>query len=199
MNSIAVAAGLMLYWLGAGTASAAIYSCVDGNGKRIVPPTPTADERAEQEARERQAAAERVAHQDAIRRDRNLMVRFPNEAAHQKARAKALDDVRNAVAQSEKRLAGLAAERKPLLDEAEFYVGRPLPLKLRQQLDANDAATDAQRVLIQNQQAEMVRINALFDVELARLRKLWAGAAPGSMGALAADAAASDSKKTASK
>jgi len=225
MNSIAVAAGLMLYWLGAGTASAAIYSCVDGNGKkltsdrpivecanrdqkvlnpdgsvkRIVPPTPTADERAEQEARERQAAAERVAHQDAIRRDRNLMVRFPNEAAHQKARAKALDDVRNAVAQSEKRLAGLAAERKPLLDEAEFYVGRPLPLKLRQQLDANDAATDAQRVLIQNQQAEMVRINALFDVELARLRKLWAGATPGSMGALAADAAASDSKKTASK
>ena len=225
MNSIAVASGLMLYWLGAGTASAAIYSCVDGNGKkltsdrpivecanrdqkvlnpdgsvkRIVPPTPTADERAEQEARERQAAAERVAHQDAIRRDRNLMVRFPNEAAHQKARAKALDDVRNAVAQSEKRLAGLAAERKPLLDEAEFYVGRPLPLKLRQQLDANDAATDAQRVLIQNQQAEMVRINALFDVELARLRKLWAGAAPGSMGALAADAAASDSKKTASK
>jgi hypothetical protein len=225
MNSIAVAAGLMLYWLGAGTASAAIYSCVDGNGKkltsdrpivecanrdqkvlnpdgsvkRIVPPTPTADERAEQEARERQAAAERVAHQDAIRRDRNLMVRFPNEAAHQKARAKALDDVRNAVAQSEKRLAGLAAERKPLLDEAEFYVGRPLPLKLRQQLDANDAATDAQRVLIQNQQAEMVRINALFDVELARLRKLWAGAAPGSMGALAADAAARDSKKTASK
>lgn len=225
MRPIAVAAGVLLSSLGAGAASAAIYSCIDVNGKkltsdrpivecanrdqkvlnpdgsvkRVLPPTPTADERAEQEARERQAAAERVAQQDAIRRDRNLMVRFPNEGAHQKARAKALDDVRNAVVVSEKRLAALAVERKPLQDEAEFYVGRQIPLKLRQQLDANDAATDAQRVLIHNQQAEIVRINALFDVELARLKKLWAGAAPGSMGALPADPAASHSKKTASK
>jgi hypothetical protein len=33
-----------------------------------------------------------------------------------------------------------------------------------------------------NQQAETLRINAAFDVELARLRAVWVGAAPGSMG-----------------
>ena len=60
-----------------------------------------------------------------------------------------------------------------------------MPAKLKQQLDANDATTEAQRTLIQNQQAEVVRINALFDTELARLRKLWAGAPAGSMGVLA--------------
>src|SRR4051812_106642 len=169
----------------------------DGSVKRIVPPTLTADERIEQEARERQAAVDRAAQTDATRRDRNLMARFPNEAAHNKARAKALDDARNSVGNSEKRLAALAAERKPLLDEAEFYAGRQLPAKLKQQLDANEAATEAQRGLVQNQQAEMGRINALFDVELARLRKLWAGTTPGSMGALPADASASDAKKTA--
>ena len=83
-------------------------------------------------------------------------------------------------------LKSLAAERKPLLDEAEFYVGRELPAKLRGQLDANDAAVEAQRTLVVNQQAEIVRINKLYDVELERLKHLWAGAQPGSMGSLPA-------------
>jgi hypothetical protein len=219
-----VLAGLLL--AGAGTASAAIYTCIDATGKRltsdrpiaecstreqrvlnpdgsvrrIVPPTLTADERAEQEARERQIAVERAQQQDAQRRDRNLMVRFPNEATHDKARNAALDDVRAALQRSERRLADLAAERKPLLDEAEFYRNRPLPGKLKQQIEANDTAVDAMRVLIQNQQAEIVRINGLFDIELDRLRKLWAGAAPGTMGAIAPTPSASAAaKKTATK
>lgn len=157
----------------------------DGSVKKVVPPTPTADERAEAEAADRRAAAESAAKQDAIRRDRNLMLRFPNEAAHRRAREAALDDVRKAVRNSEERLKLLAAERKPLLDEAEFYPEKQLPAKLRLALDANDAAAEAQRSLVQNQQAEIVRINALFDAELERLKQLWAGAQPGSMGAIA--------------
>jgi hypothetical protein len=46
-------------------------------------------------------------------------------------------------------------------------------------IDANDAATAAQRALILDQQAEMQRINALYDAELDRLKLLWAGAEPG--------------------
>jgi hypothetical protein len=153
----------------------------DGSLRRIVPPTLTAEERAEKEARERQAEIERLAHLDAIRRDRNLMARYPDEAAHNKAREAALDTVRLAMHASEERLKELAAERKPLLDEAEFYKGKPLPPKLKQQLDANDAATEAQKAAIQGEAAELDRINRLYDVELARLKKLWAGAAPGSL------------------
>jgi hypothetical protein len=152
----------------------------DGSVKRVVPPTPTAAERAEAEAREREAQAEKVARQDAVRRDRSLMARYPNEAAHHKAREAALDDTRNAVRLSEARVKLLTAERKPLLAETEFYVGKPIPAKLKTQLDANDAALEAQRTLIQNQQAEVVRINGLYDAELERLKQLWAGAAPGS-------------------
>ena len=163
----------------------------DGSVKRIVPPTLTGDERAEAEARERAAASERAMRSEALRRDRNLLARFPNEAAHNKAREAALEDSRKAVKISEGRLALLASERKPLMDEAEFYVGKPLPLKLSTQLDANDAGTDAQRTLIQNQQAEIIRVNALYDAELQRLRKLWGGAQPGTLGALPPDTAAS--------
>lgn len=154
----------------------------DGSVKRVVPPTPTDVEYAEAEAREREAAAERVARQDAIRRDRSLMARFPNEAAHRRARDAALESIRLSVRTSEARVKLLMAERKLLLDEAQFYAGKTLPMKLKGQSDANDAALDAQRSLIQNQESEVVRIDGHYDAELARLRKLWAGAPAGSLG-----------------
>ena len=154
----------------------------DGSVKRVVPPTLTSDERSEAEAREQEATAERVARQDAARRDRNLVARFPNEGAHRKAREVALDDVRNSVRISEARVKLLTAERKPLLDESEFYVGKPLPPKVKAALDANDASLAAQRTLIQNQEVEVSRINALYDVELGRLKRLWSGAPAGSLG-----------------
>ncbi len=156
----------------------------DGSLRTVVPATLTPDERAEKEARERAASEARAAAADAVRRDRNLMARFPTEAAHGRAREAALDTVRLAIKATELRLKDLAAERKPLKDEAEFYQGRTLPLKLKTAIDANDAALDAQRSAQANQQAELGRINKLYDAELERLRKLWSGAPAGSLGPL---------------
>lgn len=156
----------------------------DGSVKAVKPPTLTAEERAEREARERKAAAERMALLEATRRDKNLLARFPSEAAHRKAREAALDTVRLAGKTTEKRLQDLGVERKPLLDEAEFYKGKPLPPKLKTALEANDAAVEAQKQLAATQQAEIERVNRNYDVELARLQRLWAGAPPGSLGPL---------------
>lgn len=153
----------------------------DGSQRTTLPPFLSPEERAIKEAADRRAAAERIAQLDATRRDRTLMQRYPTEAAHQRARNTALDDANKATKISERRIKDLNQERKPLLDEAEFYKGRPLPAKLKQALDANDAGIEAQQVLIENQKAEIVRINTRFDAELARLKKLWAGAAPGSL------------------
>ena len=198
-------------------ATAPIYSCVDASGKRLtsdrpipecrdrvqqsrgtsgavigeIPPTPTPEERANAEAKAREEQIEREKAREAIRRDSNLLKRFPNEAAHRKAREAALDDSRKSMRLSEARIDLLAKERKPLLDETDFYVGKPLPAQLKQQLDANDAAVRAQKDLLQNQQAEIVRIDALFDVELERLKSLWGGAQLGSMGVLPVNSAAS--------
>lgn len=154
----------------------------DGSEKAIVEAPPTEDEKAERDRIRRQREAERTAYEIEVRRDRDLLKRFPNEAAHGKAREKALDDVATSVRNSEARIKLLLEERKPLQDEAEFYVGKSLPHKVRLGLDANDAALDAQRSLVQNQQIEVVRINGLYDAELARLKKLWAGAMPGTLG-----------------
>ena len=152
----------------------------DGTLLRVVPPSLTADERADKEARERKLAAEREARSEAVRRDRNLMQRFPNVAAHQKAREQALEVTQFAITQSDARLADLERERKPLMDESEFYKGKTMPGKLKGQLDANDAATAAQKELLVQQKAELERASKLYDVELAHLKKLWAGALPGS-------------------
>ncbi len=190
--------------------TAGIYSCVDDKGRRLTadrpipeclnreqkllnrdgsvrgiqPPTMTAEERAEFEARERAAAEAKAAAADAVRRDRNLMARYPTEAAHNRGREAALDTVRLAAKSTELRLRDLANERKPLMAEAEFYVGKPLPPKLRAAMDANDAAIEAQRSAVANQSSELERINRLYDAELARLRALWSGASPGSLGPL---------------
>jgi hypothetical protein len=158
----------------------------DGSLRAIVPPALTAEERAAKEVRERREAERRAAVADAVRRDRNLLTRFPDEAAHQRAREAALDPVREAMRGSTQRIEELAEQRKPLLLESEFYIGRALPAPLKAKIEANEAATAAQQVAIQGQEAELDRINRLYDAEFARLRQLWSGATPGSLGPVAA-------------
>ena len=206
---VSACVGLGVAWLAlaAPAQAAGIYSCVDATGKRYtsdrpiaecldreqrvlnkdgsqrqtLPPRMNAEERALAEERQRLQDQAQASQKDAVRRDRNLMLRFPDEASHNKAREAALDDLRRGVALSERRLQDLLDERQPMLAETEFYKGRRLPFKLKSKLEANDAQQQAQRDIIQNQNAETVRINALYDAELARLRRLWAGAAPGSV------------------
>jgi len=168
----------------------------DGSLNRVLAPNLTIEERAELERRQREEEEREVARKDAVRRDRNLMQRYPDEAAHARGREKALDDIRISVRNSEARIAQLKAERKPLEDEKEFYVDKPLPTKLKLALDSNEASLEAQRSLVLNQQIEVGRINALYDAELARLRKLWAGASAGSLGPLPT---ALDASKAATK
>jgi hypothetical protein len=208
MNRLVVFAASSLLLCGAASAQTnkgQVFTCVDGAGRtltsdrliaqcmdreqrllardgtliRIIPPQLTADERAEKDAREKRVAAEKQAKAEAVRRDRLLLERYPDQEAHERSREAALDDMRGAMRQSQARVAELARERKPLDDEAEFYKGKALPAKLKQQIDANDAAASAQRDVQAQQRAEMDRIGKRFDEELALLRRLWAGAAPG--------------------
>lgn len=158
----------------------------DGSLQRVIPPTLTAEERARREAEERRAEVARAAQADAVRRDRNLIARYPDENAHRRAREAALDTVRLAIKGTEVRMRELATDRKPLRDESEFYQGRQMPVRLRQLLDANDAGMAALRQATISQELELVRINSIYDQELGRLRNLWSGAAPGSLPPVAA-------------
>ena len=154
----------------------------DGSPRRQLAPPATPDEAAKREA-EAQRERERQATQAEARRyDIHLLRRHPDETAHERARQKDLDATRSATKASEKRLEELQVERSRLDQEAEFYQGRAKPDKLRQDLANNAAAVNAQRQSMANQASEMQRINQNFDTERERLRKLWKGALPGSVG-----------------
>lgn len=200
-------ASVLAHAQSAAASKPSIYVCIDAKGRRITSDRPIAecldrDQRllnpdgsvrgvrgrymspAEHAAREdalRRKKLEEAAKMDAVRRDRNLLARYPDKASHDKARDAALDDVRTSIQVSQNRLLDLKRERKPLLAEAEFYTGKPLPAKLKRELDDNEASAEAQKTLIQNQQVELRRVTALYDAELARLERLWAGAPAGSL------------------
>lgn len=154
----------------------------DGAARGTLPPAMSPEERAAAEVRQREELVRKAALADATRYDRNLLTRYPQQDRHDAARQAALDDLTKASELSQKRLAGLAKDRKGLDIEAEFYKGRALPPKLKQQLDVNEASSAAQRQILEQQAVERDRVNRRYDIELQRLKKLWGGAPPGSLG-----------------
>ena len=145
----------------------------DGSPLQVVPRAKTADEQSEEDERRAKAERDRKARLQQQRTDTNLLNRFPDKAAHDKARRLALEDQQASVSNLTQRKALLETEKKKLADEAEFYVGKPMPEKLKTAIGANQGSLNAVDGAIGNQQQEIDRINRNFDDELAHLRQLW--------------------------
>jgi hypothetical protein len=156
---------------------------------RTVSPSLTAEERAVVQAKLDKERVILDAKAEDLRRDRQLIARFATEGSHYRARENALESSTSATRIAERRLEVLAEERKPLDLEAEFYLGKSLPPKLKFQFDALDATEQALRSALRTQADERTRVNDMYDIELERLKKLWAGAMPGSLGPLRAPTA----------
>lgn len=154
----------------------------DGTVRRQIPPEPTAVEREAREAqRRKQAEADaRVAEEQ--RKERALVTRFPNAAAHDRERQEALAQADEQIVLAGRRLKELAEQRKKLDTEMEFYAADPnkAPFILKRKIADTDAAIETQKRFMVDQEAGKSRINARFDEELARLKVLWsaAGAPP---------------------
>lgn len=187
-------------------AGSGIYTCIDAQGRRlssdrpiaacidrpqrelsrsgatlrVLPPTATAAEREEQQARQRELANERQRARDAIRRDQALLARYPDQTAHDADRKAALAQTQQVIDAANQRMAELQLERKALDDEMEFYKKDPskAPARVRRGIEDNAQAVGEQRRAIAGQQAERDRINAHYDAEAAHLRALWQGSPP---------------------
>ncbi|MEJ5992554.1 DUF4124 domain-containing protein [Ramlibacter sp. PS3R-8] len=166
------------------TSDRPIVDCIDreqkelsgsGTVRRTVPPTPTAQERALIEERERKAADEKQRLADERRAVRALVSRYPNRAAHDAERSRALQAQQEVISTGQRRIEELNDQRKLLTVETEFYkdVGQ-WPSLLKRQFDENAQQLAAQQRFMASQDEERARINARYDEELARLRPLWA-------------------------
>lgn len=186
-------------------ASSHIYTCVDAQGRRItsdrpiaacvdreqrelspsgavrrvIPPTPTADELAALEAKRKEQAEREARVNEERRKERALLSRYPSEDAHQRERAKALEQVSAVEAAILKRGEDLAKQRKAIDDEMGFYAKDPskAPAWLRHKLRDNETQAKAQAESLKQQAGERQRVSDRFDAELVQLRKLWAEAA----------------------
>lgn len=194
--------------LGAGlwstAAVAQIYSCVDAKGRRLtsdrpiadcldreqhqlgksgmivktIPPNYTADERARIDAQRKQEAEQQARVQEERRRDRALLIRYPNKGVHDKERADALAQIDEVIGAVNKRELALIAQRKEINTEMEFYKGdvSKAPNWLKRKVDDNEKQMQVQKRFLDEQAQEKQRINARFDEELAKLKQLWAAA-----------------------
>lgn len=169
------------------TADRPIADCIDreqkvlnpsGTVKAKVGPSLTAQERAEQEQKAKLAAEELNKAADEKRRNRALVSRYPNKAVHDKERNEAIAGVEVVIKAAKGRIDELAAQQGRLDQEMEFYKKDPAkaPLYLRRQVEETQQSMAVQKRFIGEQEAEIRRVNARFDDELARLKPLWAAA-----------------------
>ena len=146
-----------------------------GTVKRVLQPSYTAEERARIETQKKAEEAIQARIAEEKRRDRALLIRYPNQAVHDKERTEALaqlDEVINAV---NKRAQTLIDQRKDISAELEFYQNdvNKAPLWLRRKLEDNEQQVVVQQRFVVEQTQEKQRVNARFDEELVKLRKLW--------------------------
>ncbi|MCU0764291.1 MAG: DUF4124 domain-containing protein [Hydrogenophaga sp.] len=178
-----------------------IYTCIDGTGRRITsdrpikecldreqkelgasgtvrkvhPPSYTAEERARLAAERKAQEAEQALIREERRRERALLVRYPNQAMHDKERAEALTQVDEVMGAVKKREETLLVQRKQIDNELEFYQGdrEKAPSWLKRKIEDNEQQVQVQKRFLDEQLKEKERINARFDEELAKLRQLW--------------------------
>ncbi|VWX58797.1 conserved exported hypothetical protein [Burkholderiales bacterium 8X] len=168
------------------TADRPIADCLDreqrelgpsGTTRRKLEPSYSAREQAEREERARQAELQRLRALEERRRERALLARFPNVAAHERERGEALAQIDVVTQAARKRLDELRGERQRIDEELEFYVKDPskAPDSLRRKQDDNLKSVAVQNRFIGEQEDEKRRVNQRFDEEQMRLRPLWAG------------------------
>jgi Domain of unknown function (DUF4124) len=201
-----ISAATLTFLLSGGAMGQSIYSCVDGQGrkitsdrqiaectdrtqrelsstgtvKRVIGPTLTAKERAALEEKEKADAEAKALAAEEKRRDRALLLRYPNRQVHDKERLLAISQVDEVIKAATKRQQELAEQRSQINAELEFYKkdpGKATP-RLKRRVEENDSSVAVQKRFVADQELEKRRVNLRFDEELVKLKQLWAMNAP---------------------
>lgn len=152
----------------------------NGTVKAKLGPTLTAQERSELEAKDKAEQEERARINEEKRRDRALLIRYPDKVVHDKERATALAQIGVVRQAAVNRVEELLRQRTAINQEMEFYKKDPskAPPSVRRQVEEVTQSLAIQVRFIADQDAELRRVNARFDEELVRLKQLWAMQSP---------------------
>lgn len=167
------------------TADRPIVACIDreqrelnpsGTVRRLVGPTLTERERAAAEDSARREAAEQARAQEQMRRERALLLRYPDQQAFDTDRRAALRQSDDSVAFARQRIAELERRQEELRKSASQFTSRAVavPYGLQQDAADNVQALNFQQNIVAEQQRDRQRIIERYDAEQIRLRRLWA-------------------------
>ena len=179
------------------TAQQRMYKCVDSKGKtyytQIPPPEclgrdtqemnkagmlkkserPTSPaELQAREAERKKKLEEDEKGKEERRKSSALLATYASEKDIEDARARALKEAQAAIAETEKRVANAHKRSKELETEKEFFVKKPLPVKLKQEISNNEIDIKNQTALLEAKKKELGGINAKYDEDKRRFVEL---------------------------
>ena len=181
-----------------------MYKCVDARGKvyytQVPPPeclgrdtqelnksgtlirkNPAAMTPAQEQAREaerRKKLEDEERSREERRKNLALLNTYSSEKDIEEARARSLAETQGAIADTERRIEGAQKRHKELAAEKEFYVKKPMPFKLKQEIANNEIEIKNQIVLLDAKKKEISTINAKYDEDKRRYIELTGAKAP---------------------
>ena len=177
-----------------------MYKCVDARGKVYytqVPPreclgrdtqelnksgmvinkadrAPSAAEVQAKEADKKKKAEEAEKTKEQRRKELALLNTYSSEKDIEDQRARALKEAQDQIAATEKSISGAQKRQKELDAEKEFYVKKPMPPKLKQEMSNVEIEIKNQTALLEAKKAEILKINAKYDADKKRYVELTA-------------------------
>jgi hypothetical protein len=135
---------------------------------------PTAAEAQAREAeRKKKAEADERAKEER-RKNTALLNTYASEKDIEEQRGRALREAQDAIQATEKSIVGAQKRQKELESEKEFYVKKPMPAKLKQEISNVDTEIKNQTALLEAKKKEIVTINARYDADKRRYVELTA-------------------------
>ncbi len=180
-----------------------MYKCVDARGKvyytQVPPPeclgrdtqelnksgtlirkNPAALSPAQVQAREAERK-KKIEDEERSKEDRRknlaLLNTYSSEKDIEDARTRALKEAQGAIEDTERVIAGAKKRRQELETEKEFYVKKPMPFKLKQEITNNEIEIKNQTSLLDAKKKEISTINAKYDEDKRRYVELTSGKA----------------------
>jgi hypothetical protein len=141
----------------------------------VIPLTP-AQEQAREAERKKKTEDEERSKEDR-RKNLALLNTYSSERDIEDARTRALKEAQGVIEDMEKSIAGAQKRRQELEVEKEFYVKKPMPFKLKQEITNNEIEIRNQTSLLDAKKKEINTINAKYDEDKRRYVELTSGKA----------------------
>lgn len=139
--------------------------------KRTEAPLTPEQQAARDEERKKQAEKEAV-EREARRRNQALLSTYSSEKDLEEARARTLKENEAAMAEIQKLIASAEKRKKELEAEKEFYLKKPMPPKLQEDLKNNETEIRTQRGAMDARKKQITAINAKYDEDKKRYLEL---------------------------